>query len=550
MNKTLGLFPSPLHPLARRPLYEIYPLTFKDSNHDGIGDLDGIRQTLPDLNDLGIGSIWLTPIFRSPFKDGGYDISDFKQINPSIGNFTSFSQFIIDAHHYQMKVFLDGVFNHTSNQHPWFQTARRAKKNPYRDWYIWANPQKNGQPPTNWQSVFGGSAWEYDQKTNQYYLHRFLKEQPDLNWTNPAVAQAIQKIISFWSHKGVDGFRLDSTNFLMAKIELVNETVNPLFDPQKMTAYYQFIHEGISKDQSEALQVLHSMLTSVSENTHFILEAYPDQRGLAALPTYQKYIQSVNSQTTSVFNFELLFIPWQSQKIGKYIYRYLHLLNNTHLPIFVLGNHDQPRLATRIGNNQLRAAAMLQLTLPGLICIYNGEELGLHDSHSIPKNKAKDLFNSDQIITTPPSRDPQRAPYLHNNQKNGGFSEASPDEIWLPINKNDLKLSRQNQVKDESSLYHLYKKLIHLRAKEYPVLYQGSFQLLNLNEPKVLAFLRSNKKEILLILLNFTHHQKEVKLPYKHLNLILSTHRQSIEYNSDQKVLLIPDEGLILKVCS
>ena len=348
--------------------YQIYPRSFKDSNDDGIGDLPGITEKLDYLNDgsensLGIGAIWISPFFPSPMRDFGYDVSDYCGVDPTFGTLDDFDRLVREAHLRNIKVIIDFVPNHTSDQHPWFIKSCSSLDNIKRDWYIWKDPKPDGGPPNNWRSVFGGSAWAFDARTRQYYLHSFLKEQPDLNWFNPMVKEAMKNVLRFWFHRGADGIRVDAVEFL-AKDELFrNDPPNPDFKEGKSDPYSAVLH-AFSKNQPKLFGILNELTAVMSEypDRFMVTEVYPEEREKAA--EYVKFYRNCDNTKTSPFNFEALSLPWQANTYKKFIDKFQSALEPEDLPIYVLGNHDRSRLASRIGREQSRVAAMMLLSLP------------------------------------------------------------------------------------------------------------------------------------------------------------------------------------------
>jgi alpha-glucosidase len=358
--------------------YQIYPRSFQDSNADGIGDLKGIIGRLPYLRELGIDAIWLSPIFPSPMADFGYDIADYTGIDPLFGAMGDFEALAEAAHAGGLKIILDLVPNHTSDQHPWFIESRSSRDNPKRDWFLWRDPRPDGGPPNNWLSEFGGSAWEYDAATGQYYYHAFLAQQPDLNWRNPAVSEAVHDVMRFWLNKGIDGFRVDVIWHLIKDAEFRDNPPNPDFQPGRLP------HEKVlplhSADQPEVHDVIARMRRVIDEFDDRVLigEIYlPPQRLVA-------YYGNNLAGAQLPFNFALLSAPWNARAIEKIIADYEAALPAGAWPNWVLGNHDRPRVASRVGPDQARIAAMLLLTLRGTPTLYYGDESACIRSRSRP----------------------------------------------------------------------------------------------------------------------------------------------------------------------
>ena len=466
-------------------MYQIYPRSFKDSNNDGTGDLEGILQKLDYLNDgtensLGIGAIWLSPIYKSPMADFGYDVSNYQEIDPIFGNMETFEKLVNEAHNRGIKVLMDFVPNHTSSRHNWFQESKSSKDNPKRDWYIWKDPKEGGGPPNNWLSVFGGPAWTLDETTGQYYQHSFLPEQPDLNWRNPQVRDEMMKILEFWLHKGVDGFRTDAVYYMFKDPEFKDDPYNPQYREGIDTPYDQLLHTN-SRGHEEILDNVNAMCNLIGghqehENTFIISEVYID------LPEMKKFYAACENNKHAPFNFALIGLPWSARVFKKHIDDFESTLTSEDWPNYAVGNHDQPRLVSRYGSEHARIIAMLLLTLRGMPFIYYGDEIGMEDVH-IPPHRIQDPFGKKEGGYT---RDPQRTPMQWTPGEYAGFAQVEP---WLPVMKNHQETNVETQLEDRSSLLSLYKKLIHLR-KDSPALLSGEYKSIDANNENVYAFTR------------------------------------------------------------
>ena len=403
-------------------IYQVYPRSFMDSSGDGVGDLRGLISRLDYLRGLGVDAIWLSPIFPSPMKDFGYDVSDYTGIHPLFGTLEDFDLLIREAHAHKIKLVLDFVPNHTSDQHPWFIEARSSRDNLKRDWYIWRDPAPSGGPPNNWLSNFGGSAWEYDPKTEQYYYHAFLREQPDLNWRNSQVIEAMLNVLRFWLERGVDGFRVDVLWHLIKDEQFRDNPVNP--DWREGADPYQRLLELHTTDQAE----VHAVVTRMRR----LVDQYQDRVliGEIYLPVERlvKYYGVNLSGVHVPFNFQLLLAKWHARDIARIISQYEAALPKGGWPNWVLGNHDRPRIVSRVGSKQARVAAMLLLTLRGTPTLYYGDEIGMHDVE-IPPEKVQDPFEKN-VPGRGLGRDPQRTPMQWSAAKNAGFTAGKP---WLPI---------------------------------------------------------------------------------------------------------------------
>jgi alpha-glucosidase len=443
--------------------YQIYPRSFQDSNDDGVGDIRGIIDRLPYLQALGIDAIWLSPIFPSPMADFGYDIADYTGIDPLFGTMADFDDLMSAAHASGLKVILDLVPNHTSDQHPWFIESRSSRDNGKRDWYIWREPAADGGPPNNWLSEFGGSAWTFDDATGQYYYHAFLAQQPDLNWRNPAVRQAIHDVMRFWLGKGVDGFRVDVIWHLIKDAEFRDNPPNPHFHEGRPP--HEKILTQYSTDQPEVHEVIAEMRRVIDEfddrvligeiylPLHRLVAYYGNDLGGAHLP----------------FNFALLSTLWSARSIERIIADYEAALPAGAWPNWVLGNHDRPRVASRIGPDQARVAAMLLLTLRGTPTLYYGDEIGMHQVAIAPE-QVRDPFEKN-VPGIGVGRDGCRTPMQWDATAHAGFSAATP---WLPLPDDFVHENVVNLEADARSILSLYKALIALRAK-LPQLRSGDY---------------------------------------------------------------------------
>jgi alpha-glucosidase len=443
--------------------YQIYPRSFQDFNADGVGDIAGIIDRLPYLLELGIDAIWLSPIFPSPMADFGYDISDYIGVDPLFGTMEDFDALIRAAHLNSLKVILDLVPNHTSSRHPWFVESRRSRDNPKRDWYIWRDPRPDGSAPNNWLSEFGGSGWEYDATTAQYYYHAFLVQQPDLNWRNPEVRQAIYDVMRFWLRKGVDGFRVDVIWHLIKDAEFRDNPTNPDFHEGRPP--HEKILTQYSTDQPEVHDVIAQMRRVIDEFGSRVLigEVYLPLHRLVA------YYGNDLAGAQMPFNFALLSTLWNARSIEKIIADYERALPAGAWPNWVLGNHDRPRVASRVGQDQTRVAAMLLLTLRGTPTLYYGDEIGMHQV-AIAPDQVRDPFEKN-VPGIGVGRDGCRTPMQWDASPYAGFSTGTP---WLPLSDDFLRENVVNLEADTRSILNLYRTLIDLR-KKLPALAAGDY---------------------------------------------------------------------------
>lgn len=529
-------------------VYQIYPRSFRDTSNNGIGDLEGIIEKLDYLNDgteesLGIDAIWLTPIYKSPMVDFGYDVSDYYDIDPLFGDLKVFDKLVEEAHRRNIKIIMDFVPNHTSSQHPWFIESRSSRDNPKRDWYVWRKPKSDGSPPNNWLSVFGGSAWTYNKKTNQFYLHSFAKEQPDLNWHNFEVKDAIKQAMRFWLKKGVDGIRMDAVYWLAKDRKFQDDPPNPNYQEGVTDPYEGLLHTR-SRNQQEMFDFLNELGAVIADypERFMMTEAYPEKR--IDVGEYMRFYKNYNNKIAAPFNFEMIYLPWKADAYKRFIDDFQAALRLGDLPIYVLGNHDRSRVASRLGTQQACVAAMMLLSLPGLLFIYYGEELGMKDT-AVPQDKVRDPWGKGS-----PSfnfgREPVRTPMQWNSQKYAGFSEVDP---WLPVANDYKEINVENESVDSRSILNLYRKLIHYR-KNSPALLKGDYLPLDINNKQIFAFIRGHKSEKILVLLNFSKEEQKVISNFKKAKVVYNTQLDK-EFGSeiDMKNLSFhPHEGYILNI--
>ena len=519
-------------------IYQVYPRSFQDSNADGIGDLDGIRDRLDYLSALGVDAIWISPIYPSPMVDFGYDITDYCDVDPTFGTLADFDRLLSEVHKRGLKLVLDFVPNHTSDQHPWFLESRSSVRNPKRDWYIWRDPAQDGGPPNNWLANFGGSGWEFDPATGQYYYHAFLKQQPDLNWRNPDVRQAMYDVLRFWLDRGVDGFRVDVLWLLIKDEQFRDNPQNPNWQAHQRGIERQV--QLYSADRSETLQVVEEMRAVLDGYTDRVLigEIYLPVERLVAY--YGRDMKGAHLP----FNFQLIFAAWNVQTIARIVADYEAALPAGGWPNWVLGNHDQKRIATRVGSAEARVAAMLLLTLRGTPTLYYGDELGLQDV-PIPSDRVQDPWEQNEAGLGL-GRDPARTPMPWNDLNNAGFTSGVP---WLPLNADWEVRNVAALAADPRSILALYGRLIALR-RQRPALHSGAYMAIHA-DGDVLAFERRHEQDApLLIALNFSSSQQLFSLQPNALkaSLLLSTELDRDGEVVDGVLNLRPSEGLILEL--
>ncbi|WP_445492174.1 alpha-amylase family glycosyl hydrolase [Rhodopseudomonas sp. RCAM05734] len=516
-------------------IYQIYPRSFQDANGDGIGDLTGIIGRLPYLTRLGVDAIWLSPIFPSPMADFGYDISDYIGIDPIFGTSADFDALVAAAHGQRLKLILDLVPNHTSDQHPWFLESRGSRDNPKRDWYIWRDPKPDGSAPNNWMSEFGGSAWQFDDATGQYYYHAFLDKQPDLNWRNPEVRHAIYEVMRFWLRRGVDGFRVDVIWHLIKDGEFRDNPVNPNFNAGRPP------HEAVltlhSADQPEVQEVVAEMRRVVDEFDDRVLigEVYLPVERLVAY--YGKDLSGANLP----FNFALLSAPWNAREIAALIDRYEQALPLGAWPNWVLGNHDRPRVASRVGAAQARVAAMLLLTLRGTPTLYYGDEIGMRQV-AIPAERVQDPFEKN-VPGIGVGRDGCRTPMQWGATDNAGFTSGEP---WLPLADDFATDNAAAFASDPHSILSLYVKLIDLRKHTLELVFGDYVPLQTAGD--VLAYLRVYDGRALLVALNFSSEATSMHVEGEGGEIALTTELDRRGENVSGVLELRGNEGVIVRL--
>jgi alpha-glucosidase len=512
-------------------IYQVYPRSFQDSDGDGIGDLNGILQRLDYLEWLGIDAIWLSPIFPSPMADFGYDISDYTDIDAAFGSLADFDLLLDAAHRKRLKVILDFVPNHTSDQHPWFLDSRSSRASRKRDWYIWRDAAGDGGPPNNWLSVFEGSAWAWDEATRQYYYHAFLKEQPDLNWQNPEVRKAMYNVLRFWLERGVDGFRVDVIWHLIKDAQFRDNPPNLGYRTGQQP--YARLDPVYTTDRPEVHEVIGEMrrLVDAYEDRVLIGEIYlPVER----LVTYY----GINRQGMHLpFNFQLLRCEWNARAILDLVRDYEAMLPEGGWPNWVLGNHDNHRIASRVGAAQARIAAMLLLTLRGTPTMYYGDEISMQDA-VIPPELVQDPFEK-RVPGIGVGRDPARTPMQWDASANAGFTRGA---TWLPVADDHHEINVAVETEDPRSMLALYRCLIELR-RQRPELSLGDWRALAADRD-VLAYARSCEGSRLLVALNLgpTPHRLALAEPG---HLLLSTHLDRGREAVSGHVELRGNEGLI-----
>lgn len=539
-------------------VYQVYPRSFYDSNGDGIGDLKGVTSKLDYLKELGIDIIWLNPIYKSPNADNGYDISDYRDIMDEFGTMEDFDKLLYEAHKRGIRIIMDLVVNHTSDEHEWFKKSRESKDNPYRDFYIWKEG-KGGKEPNDWKSCFGGPAWEFDKKTDEYYLHLFAVKQPDLNWENERLRKAIYDMMKFWLDKGIDGFRMDVINFISKDQDFPDDKMGG-------SKYYSNgprVHEFLKEMNHEVLSKYDIM--TVGETPSVTPEIAGD------------YVDESRKELNMIFQFELMgidegkggkgdVIPWKAKDFKNVLIKWQEALKDKGWNSLYMNNHDQPRMVSRFGddkNFRVESAKMLATvlhTLKGTPYIYQGEEIGMtnvsfdsiedyndietlnayHEklNEGIPKETLMEAVHKS-------SRDNARTPMQWDDTLNAGFSKHDP---WLKVNPNYKDINVAKALKDPNSIFYYYKKLIKMR-KEYKSIVYGDFKAFEVCE-NVFSYMRTLGDERLFVVINLKGNNEKFILPngikYNKAEVILSNYDD--ENKDISNIALKPYEAIVYKL--
>ena len=531
-------------------VYQIYPKSFRDTTGKGTGDIQGIIEKLDYLHQLGVDVLWLTPIYKSPQNDNGYDISDYYSIDPTYGTMEDFEELLTETHKRGMKLIMDLVINHTSTEHEWFKQAISSKDNKFRDFYIWKDPV-DGKEPNNWESKFGGPAWQYDEKSGQYYLHLFDVTQADLNWENEQLRKQLVEMIQFWAEKGIDGFRLDVINLISKDQDFPNDYSG---DGRRFYTDGPRVHEYLHEVNQSAFSPYNMMTVGEMSSTTLescVLYTNPERKELDM--TFQFHHLKVdypNGEKWTNAPFDLMQLKqilsnWQ---VG------MHEGNGWNALFWC--NHDQPRAVSRFGDDEKyhkESAKMLATTLhmmQGTPYIYQGEEFGMtnpnfssieeyRDVESLNAYKTlKEIGKSENeiiAILKQKSRDNGRTPMQWSNQKHAGFSESNP---WINVAQNYQDINAEKALKDKDSIFYHYQKLIELR-KKYDIITYGDYQLMMEDHPEIFAYTRNWKKETLVVLSNFYGNEIEMDIPLKDAEILISN------YSNVKRNILRPYESIV-----
>ena len=545
-------------------VYQIYPRSFCDSNGDGIGDLNGITGKLDYLKELGIDVIWLSPVYKSPNDDNGYDISDYQAIMDEFGTMEDFDRMLATAHEQGIKIMMDLVVNHTSDEHKWFIESRKSTDNPYRDYYIWRPAKEDGSLPNNWGSCFSGPAWEYDKTTDMYFLHLFSKKQPDLNWDNPAVRQDVFDMMNWWLKKGVDGFRMDVISLISKEPGL----------PDKETGINGYATFNVSANGPHVHEYLQEMRQKALNNADTITVG---ECSGVTLEEAKKYARSDEKELNMVFQFEHMDVD-SDEKAGKWTTRKMDLRNlKKILTRWQKGlqdiawnslyweNHDQPRSVSRFGNDSDEyreiSAKMLATCIhmmQGTPYVYQGEELGMTNCPFNTLDNFRDLesINAFHELTEQgkmteedmmaaigyKGRDNARTPMQWDDSAYAGFSTTNP---WIMVNPNYTKINAKDQVNREDSVFKYYQKLIKLRHESELIVY-GTYDLILDDDKDIYAYIRTLGDEKLIVYCNFSENTREVELPEEFVNkkVLISNYSDA---KANQKITLRPYEAIVIQ---
>ena len=545
-------------------VYQIYPRSFCDSNGDGIGDLNGITGKLDYLKELGIDVIWLSPVYKSPNDDNGYDISDYQAIMDEFGTMEDFDRMLATAHEKGIKIMMDLVVNHTSDEHKWFIESRKSTDNPYRDYYIWRPAKEDGSLPNNWGSCFSGPAWEYDKTTDMYFLHLFSKKQPDLNWDNPAVRQDVFDMMNWWLKKGVDGFRMDVISLISKEPGL----------PDKETGINGYATFNVSANGPHVHEYLQEMRQKALNNADTITVG---ECSGVTLEEAKKYARSDEKELNMVFQFEHMDVD-SDEKAGKWTTRKMDLrdlkkiltrwqkgLQDIAWNSLYWENHDQPRSVSRFGNDSDEyreiSAKMLATCIhmmQGTPYVYQGEELGMTNCPFNTLDNFRDLesINAFHELTEQgkmteedmmaaigyKGRDNARTPMQWDDSAYAGFSTATP---WIMVNPNYTKINAKDQINREDSVFKYYQKLIKLRHESELIVY-GTYDLILDDDKDIYAYIRTLGDEKLIVYCNFSENTREVELPEEFVNkkVLISNYSDA---KANQKITLRPYEAIVIQ---
>ena len=520
--------------------YEIYVRSFCDTTGNGVGDLQGIITRLGYLREtLGVDAIWLTPFYPSPMADFGYDVADYRNVDPLFGDLATFDRLVARAHALGLKVVVDFVPSHSSDRHPWFLASRKSRDHTQRDWYVWRDPKPDGSPPNNWLSVFGGTAWELDHETGQYYRHSFLRKQPDLNWRSPALRAAMLDTMRFWLDRGVDGFRVDAVLFMLKDADERDNPLNPAASGtahKPLGAYDAQIHlyDLAHPDVHEALRDMRRVVDACDPPRMAIGEVHvydPVELGRY----YGRELDELHLPT----NFGLFKVPWTASGVRRVVEGMETRLPSGAWPNYSLGNHDDSRVITRLGERGSRQAAVLLLTLRGTPILYYGDEIGMGDV-SVPRGKRQDPWGVSEPAL---SRDGCRTPMQWSGEPGAGFTSAR--EPWLPLSGDYVVRNVEAQLRDPDSHLNLYRRLLSLRRASTS-LTAGAYRALDSAPPDCLVFERTAPGETALVAINFSAEPRDVETGATDGRVVVSTGRSGEGREVRGALRLLPGEAVVV----
>lgn len=514
-----------------------------------MGDLPGITERLNYLKELSVTGIWLSPFYPSPQADFGYDVSDYCDVDPVFGTLADFKKLLAEAHDRNIRIIIDIVPNHSSDEHEWFKASKQSRKNKYSDWYVWKDPAgydgNKPLPPNNWLNIFDGhSAWEWVPARKQFYLHTFHVRQPELNWENSAVRKAMKDVLRFWLDLGVDGFRVDAVPFMGKDLDFTDNPLNPDYVEGEHSLYNALLHVN-SQHGAQHYDYLNQLASVLKErrfahaHRFMVTESYTARQDV--VEEYLRYYRGMDSKVAAPFIFEGIILPWDAGQWRQFLHNF-HTALRDYSPeavaSYAFGNHDQPRLVSRLGEERARAAAVMKLTLPGMIFVYYGEDLGMHNV-KIPKHKIQDPAAADSF-----NRDEVRTPMQWSAEPQAGFSTAK--DTWLPLAKDFKSHSVEVEKQDETSFLNLYKSLIHLR-KTSAAIERGSIHLSTDTHPEVLAYIRQYDDEAYTTVVNFSDASVDYSFK-KPGHLILSSLSGQPNHQLKRHSLrLKPHEAVVIK---
>jgi oligo-1,6-glucosidase len=544
-------------------IYQIYPRSFKDSNGDGIGDLKGITSKIDYLKSLNVDIIWISPIFESPNKDNGYDVSDYCSIMPEFGTMSDFDELLEEAHSKGLKIVLDLVPNHTSDKHHWFQEAKKSKDNPYRDYYIWREPKTDGSPPNNWPSFFSGPAWTLDENTGEYYLHLFTKYQPDLNWENPKVRESIYEVMRFWLDKGIDGFRMDVVTLLSKEFK----------DIKPGTGFRKIIEDYYANGPK-----IHDYLHEMNEKVMKNYDAFSMGEGVGVnQDNAHLYVADERQELDMIYHFDILennivngkydeITSFDLLKVKDIFRNWQKVIDKGGWITNALGNHDFARLVSRFGNDgkyrneSAKMLITLMATQNGTLNIYQGDEIGMTNINLKSIEEVNDIqsinfYNENleakkftpqealQMINNE-GRDNARTPMQWNDHKNAGFTTNEP---WLLINPNYELINVKSQIDDSNSILNYYKNILKLK-RENAVFTYGKITEVESDNKDVYAYQKRNKNENILVFLSFSETEIDIEYKFDIKNYDMLINNYSFVTKSFDILTLLPYQALILRL--